>query len=157
LRALSATIALYTAAGSRVSRCRRTYRQQGVAVHARLQGVPHMPRTGLFAIFAVLLGAGLAHATDKDKLRQAVRLPGVSALFGIGFNTENGAMLSGEQRVTPPPEDVLKSLTGKSSDAAIYEQLADSYGSRGQKDKARAAQEKAVALYRQRLREQPAS
>jgi hypothetical protein len=112
-----------------------------------------MSRTYLFAVFSVLLSAGLAHATDKDKLRKAVQLPKVDCMFGIGFNTESGAMLSGERPVPPPPEEVLKGLTAKNSDAEIYEQLADSYENRGQNEKGRAAREKAVALYRQGLRE----
>jgi tetratricopeptide (TPR) repeat protein len=117
-----------------------------------------MPRICLFAIFTMLLLAGVAPATDKDKLRQAVNLPSVSVCFGIGFNSENGALLMGEQPAAPPsPEALLKTLTGKSGDAEVYEQLAESHGSRGQKKEAREASQKAVALYRQRLREQPQS
>jgi tetratricopeptide (TPR) repeat protein len=105
----------------------------------------------------VLLSApALAQGPDPARLREAVHLPSVTLMAGIGFNTVDGLVLPGDTQETAAEIAVLeKALTHDASDAARHLRLAELYGKANDKKRADAAGERAVRLYRQQVRARP--
>jgi tetratricopeptide (TPR) repeat protein len=109
------------------------------------------------AVCVVLLsGTVAADEIDKDKLRQAVRLPSVSVQFGVWFNSGDGMILNGaEIDVADDIAAVEKSLKGDASDGPRLLNLVELYAKVKDKKKAEAAREKALALYREQVKARP--
>jgi tetratricopeptide (TPR) repeat protein len=97
-----------------------------------------------------------AQEVDQAKLRKAARLPKISLLGGVGFNSDTGFFLLGETRdVRPKIAALQKTLKGDATDAATYYRLGDLYDEAKEEKKAKDAYEQAVRLYRQRLKDDP--
>lgn len=115
-----------------------------------------LPRFALFSLFTLLIAAEGARAADKEKLRQAVHLPTITAIVGYGVND------SGEfeplSAWTVQPEQIAqneKELKGDATDAERYHRLARLYDRAKQPDKGKEARHKEIALRRAQLQQHP--
>lgn len=110
------------------------------------------------AVTCIILAlAPRTEAVDKDKLRQATKLPRVTAQLGFfKFNSSVGLMATDAQAPPPrTPEDVLKALQVTPANADLHAELAESYEVAEKKDLAKQARRKAAELYTQNIQLQP--
>ena len=108
------------------------------------------------SLLVLLAGTGRADETDKARLREAARLPLVSAFGGVQFSPTHGFSLPGEKRDVPAEiAAVLKEMKGDSQDAKRHLQLSELYELAGDPKRGEEAAGKAVNLFRQQLKDAP--
>ncbi len=120
-------------------------------------------RAVLVALAAILAGAQVAPAANKEKLRYGLRLPQLNLVTGFALSAD-GVIIAAEAEADDGEEttDVLaeavaieKTMTGNSQDAERYGKLSKLYARAKEPVKARRARDRAIALYRQRLEAEP--
>ncbi len=108
-------------------------------------------RTAVLALAFLLTGVSPTRALDRARLREAGRLPLVTARAGIGFNSLGEFILQGE-RADPAQITVLeKAMKGDASDAERHYRL----GQLTDGDKSERAFAKAVSLFREQVKANP--
>ncbi len=113
-------------------------------------------RHSIVSLLVLLSLTSTVKAVDKEKLRQAVSLPRITALVGYGLNGRGEFMHSAEF-VSEPEKiaEIEKELKGDATDVERYGRLASLYYRAGQSAKGKAALLKAVALFRKQLAQHP--
>lgn len=95
---------------------------------------------------------------DKPKLRQLIKLPDPNGfVMGIGFSANTGFIFAGEESDPPSVKiaRIRKELKGDSTDAERYRRLRYLYAQAKRKKDADDAKARAVALFRQQVKEHP--
>jgi tetratricopeptide (TPR) repeat protein len=93
---------------------------------------------------------------NRERLRQAAKLPSLEVAVNIGFDSRHRFKLLDDGPPGPEAIAVLrKALKGDASDAERYLQLARLYDDSRESDRAGEAARKAAELFRQRLKDRP--
>jgi tetratricopeptide (TPR) repeat protein len=115
-----------------------------------------MNRSTIFALMLVTLSGSVQAQPDKQKLREAIKLPSMTFAFGVGFSAIPGQTAWAEE--SDPQAEIAalrKALKGNASDAERWQALGSLYERREEKSLSQAAFARAVSLYRQRVKAQP--
>src|SRR5689334_16020245 len=115
-----------------------------------------MKPTALLTLALIVL-SGMAQAQpDKQKLRDAIKLPSLSFAFGVGFSAIPGKTAWREE-MDPQGEiaALRKALQEKGNDAERWQALGSLYEMEGDKSQAQSAFTRALSLYRQQTKAQP--
>jgi tetratricopeptide (TPR) repeat protein len=109
-------------------------------------------------VLLVLAGPVVAGEMDKAKLRQLAKLSKLDGfVLGLSFSASKGFLFAGE-KIDPPLEKIArirKEMTGDASDAERYFRIAVLYEKAGRKEDADDAGARAIAQFRQQVKEHP--
>jgi tetratricopeptide (TPR) repeat protein len=110
----------------------------------------------VLALGMATAGTAAAQAVDKEKLREAARLPVVSGRMGIASNAEGEFVVEGEK--TDPRAEIKKlnaAVKRDPSDGPRYYKLGTFHDQLGEEVQANQAYAKALELCRRQLKHQP--
>jgi tetratricopeptide (TPR) repeat protein len=95
-------------------------------------------------------------AVDKTKLRELLTLPPPTVGFGFNFSESGGFTANWDEASAPKEIEALKkAMKGDASDAQRYARLTALYLQTKDSEKSKAANTKAIELYREQLKARP--
>jgi hypothetical protein len=105
-------------------------------------------------VWLAVAAVGAAPPVDRQKLRQIVRLPGISLNVGLGFSPAHGFVMPAGDGPNPAAEiaALRKQVTGDARDAERDYRLGELYKEAGEYARAREAFSRSVNLYRRRVK-----